>query len=317
MAAAAYCLSHAINKLTEHQAINIRTSTSFVQYPSMAEMRDFDIPGIQAMIAKADVVVFHSYIQPILAGLNLTKEMLKGKKVLVYFHGSEYRYLGKDLLAECDQAFEKYQVLMSTPDMMIDAPPGAKWLPVTRSLQEIRDKYGMPEKDQAASEAFGAHLGRIVLCHAPSDEQKKGSETFYRAITKVVRVHQNATYLTIRNQPWDACLRLISSVDVYFDQDPPWMGAYGMVSVEASAFKAAVITKIKEPVEQVMKQVYGRRNPFITFENLDDLVAKTYLLVEQPDLRKQVGQQVYEYCMAVHDESSVVPRFLKIVGEMS
>lgn len=315
MAGAAYTLSHAINKLTPYHAINLRSTNSFAEYPAFAEMRDYDATSCRRMIEKADVVIFHTAIRPYLSAFGLNKQRLKNKKLFLYFHGSELRFYGKEILAQADEMLETYTILVSTPDLLLHCPKPAKWLPVARSFTEIRQRWSLCKQDREALKSFAEPKVKVVFAHAPSDETKKGSETFYRVVTRVMQELPHVAFMTIRNQPWYACLRLLSSADVYMDQDPPFLGSYGMTSVEASVWNMPLISRMSSEVVEIIKKETGLNSPFITWRDEDDLTAKVFLLAQDEKLRRKFGAEAYNYCRQVHDEAPVVSRFTRILEE--
>ena len=296
--------------------MNLRTGDNIFRYPTMAEMRHYGPEHCRQMIKNSDVIVFHSAVRPFIDALNLTDEMLKDKKAVVYFHGSELRGLGRVLLDQADTLLNKAQIVVSTPDLFYHAPD-AKWLPVCRSFSEITRRYGICNQDEAAKQSFGVPKQNVVFTHAPSSEFKKGSTTFYRVITKLIKELPYVNYLTIQNQPWRTCLHLMSQVDVHLGQDPPFTpGPYGQIDVEASIYKIPTITKLASYTIQKIKELTGRNNPFIIFQDEEDLYMKTYRLATEPKLRQMFGKLAYKYCKAVHDEKPVVDRFLQIIEEM-
>jgi len=269
------------------------------------------------MVYKADIVIFHSAVRPFFSALGIDSHKLENKKKLLYFHGSDLRSVGKELVAQANELLDNPQFLVSTPDLLLYDVKGAKWLPVTRSFSEIRRRHGLCNQDTKAKESFGVPKKKVVLAHAPTGEGKKGSALFYKVITTINKENPNATYLTIRNQTWFRCLRLLSNVDLYFDQNTPFICGYGMSSVEASIFKTPCFTRMFPEVIQLIKQKTGFDSPFITFTGEEDLLAKVLKLMEDSSLRRMFGNLTYKYCKAVHDEKPVVKRFLKIVEDMA
>jgi len=314
MAGSAYTLSHAINKLTKHDAINLISTTSFAEYPVFAQMQDYTPNECRKITEKADVILFHSAVKPYFQAFALSPKKLENKKKYLYFHGSEARFLGKEIIAQADEYLKEYTILVSTPDLLLGCPKKAKWLPVTRSFDEI-SKIGLNKRDKKALKAFKQPRQKVIFCHAPSDEIKKGSKTFYEAVTRVMRELPHVVFTTIRNQPWQSCLKIISETDVYLDQDPPFAGSYGIVSVEASVFKVPSICKMQAPVIDVIKKETGLNNPFITFDNVDRLIAELYLLANDSELRRNFGQNLHDYARQVHDEKPVVSKFLELMEE--
>jgi hypothetical protein len=309
--AAAYTLSHAINKCSEHQAMNLRGTDNYLTYPTLASMRDFTEEACREMLYDADAIVFHSTVKQFLQGLNLDPQKLESKKKLVYFHGSELRSFGNSLIKQIDECLDNYTKLVSTPDLL-EFAPDAHWMPVCRSFSEIRRKYSLCNQDRQALKTFGVHKRVVNFAHAPTSEAKKGSPIFYRTVTKLVKANPDICYTSIKGQPWDACLRKMSNVDVFLDQ--ALIGSYGAAAVEASIFKIPVVCKISSDVGQHIKTETGLDSPFITFSDEDDLTAKLYLLAERPKLRRMFGLNVYRFCKAIHDDKPVAERFLKLAG---
>jgi hypothetical protein len=314
MAGSAYTLSHAINKHTSHNAINLISTATFAEHPSFAQMQDYSPHACRQMTEKADVIIFHSAVLPYYQGLSLSQKVLEDKKKFLYFHGSEARFYGKELIAQADEYMKDYTVLVSTPDLLLGCPKEAEWLPVTRSFNEIR-RIGLSDRDKQALESFCTPKERVIFSHAPSDENKKGSKTFYSAMTRLLRELPTVAFTTIRNQPWQSCLRLLSGTDVYLDQDPPFAGAYGVVSVEASIFNVPCVCKMQQPVIEIINKVTGLHSPFITFTDEEELKAKLYLLATDKELREKFGNLTHDFCKQLHDEKPVVDKFMKLIGD--
>lgn len=323
-AGAAYALSHAINKQNpEHASINLRGLGNIYNYPRIAEMRDYDVPSCRQMVYKSDVVVFHSVVKPYYEGLNLDPKKVKDKKKLLYFHGTEMRKAGDKIIGQAKQLMGDFEILVSTPDLFFYTDEKVHWMPVCRSFTEIRRKYMMCNQDKQALQTFWGSIEKfkhakrkVIFTHAPSDEYKKGSPLFYRVITRVMKDLPQVNFQSVKNQPWDSCLRFLSHADVYFDSNAPFEYAYGAVSVEASIFRIPVVTKLSNTVIQKIKELTGLKSPFITFTDEDDLYPRAFRLGADAKLRRKFGKMTYEYCRAVHDEKPVAERFLKIVDGM-
>ena len=63
-AAGAYSLSHALNKVPGIQSINLRTSNSWTNYPTIAEIKNYGKEPCKTMIEASDVIIFHSAVRP-------------------------------------------------------------------------------------------------------------------------------------------------------------------------------------------------------------------------------------------------------------
>jgi len=100
-AGAAYTLSHALNK-QGHQAINMRANNNYLNYPTIAAMRNYDMTTVKRMILKSDVLVFHTAMKPFMQTFNLTTDELRDKKKLLYFHGSDCRTYGDQIIEQAN-----------------------------------------------------------------------------------------------------------------------------------------------------------------------------------------------------------------------
>jgi len=312
-AGAAWGLSHALNKLDGVQSINLRANNNYINYPSHAEFRTYGESGCKQIIEKADVVIFHTAIMPFYQALHLEPEKMKDKKLMVYFHGSDLRNFGNEIIKQAQEVLGNFTVLVSTPDLLTLAPE-AHWMPVARSFAEIKAKYSPSKRDQVAIDVFGATKKRIVLGHAPTNEAIKGTDKFLRPITNVVKEMEHVEYEQIQNLPWDSCLRRLSTIDVYFDQAN--LGAYGLAAVEASIFNAAIFCYIEPQVSTIMEAESGLKQPFIQWTDFEDLETKILGLCGNEHLRRRFGDLANAYCRIMHDDLNVAKRFLKLAASV-
>ena len=314
-AAAAYTLCHALNKKIEGmEAVNMRANDNYLNYPTISHMRNYDRETVKRMILRCDVLVFHTAMQAFMAALGLSKEDLKDKKKLLYFHGSDCRVYGDTLLEQADEAWEDYQILVSTPDLLKLVPKGAEWLPVCRSFTDIKRLHSPSVKDRSALESYGEPHVKTMLGHAPTNPEMKGTNVFMRVITRVIEDIPTAHYRPMQNIPWDSCLKTMGTLDVFYDQCV--LGAYGTAAVEASIFELPTICLLKQDVVEHMAALSGKRQPFIQFKNEDDLYEISMRLCMDAELRHDFGRMAYIYSKAIHDEKPVAERFMKIVSDM-
>ena len=312
-AGAAFTLSHALNKMG-HQAVNMKANDDYLNYPTIASLRNYDRAATRRMILKTDVLVFHSAMTPLMQALGLSTKDVEDKKKLLYFHGSDARKFGDGIIAQADKEWGDYEVLVSTPDLLAITPEGTHWLPCVRSFSEIKSKYGLSAKDKKALDSFNEPFPRIIMGHAPTNQAIKGTHIFLRVITKLIENTETAQYLAIQNQPWDSCLRSIATMNIFYDQCI--LGAYGTASVEASIFKIPVVCTITPEVAEIMERESGISQPFIQFEDEEQLEYISLKLLEDSSLRKRFGRGCHAYSKAMHDEKPVAQRFLDLVAGM-
>jgi len=306
-------LSHAINKTSKHHAVALRMASNYINYPTMADAKYYNAEAIEQIIANSDVLVFHTAILPYMSAFHLSQEKLQDKKCLLYFHGTDCRHYGKTIIQQAKDALTNFEVLVSTPDLL-EFMPEAHWMPVCRSFTEIKENYTTPKLDVTALKMLGANKTKVTLGHAPTNVERKGSALFLKIITELVQSNPEIEYSVIQNMSWDSCLSAMSNMDIYYDQHI--IGAYGLASVEASVFKAAVFCKLSTQVLDIIKKETGIANPFIQWETEDEIRERSFALVKDEKIRRRFGTIAFNYCKAVHDEAPVAERFLKIVEGM-
>ncbi len=312
MAGAGYCLSHALNKLNDVQSINLRTSNNYLNYPSMSEARHYGKEGCKQIVEDADVVIFHSAVRPFFDAFQLDKEKLKAKRKFVYFHGSECRNYGEQIIKDAKDVMGDFDILVSTPDLLTLVPPeNSYWLPVARDFRAIKNKYGDNAEDQAALRGWAELKRRTVLGHAPTNLQLKGSALFYKVITEIIETFDDVEFQSIKDLPWDSCLRLLRTVNVLYDQHV--IGSYGMVAVEASIFGAAVFCKLKPEVAAFIEKETGEKQPFIQWIDEDELRTQSFMIAQDTKLQQEFGAKTYEFCHRLHDDINVATRFMRML----
>lgn len=314
-AGAGYSLSHALNKIPDIQSINLRSSNNYIDYPTIAEMRFYKEDQARKIVEDSDAVIFHTAVQPFLTGMKLDRDRLKAQKKLVYFHGSEARNYGSQIIAQADEFFGEggYEVVVSTPDLLTIMPQ-ATWMPVARSFKEIKEKYSLCNQDQKALDSFGGAQPKLILAHAPTSHSMKGSEVFFKTITELVQRYKNAEFLAIQNMTWDAALRNIGRTSIFYDQAR--LGAYGCAAVEASIFSEAIFVYLKPEVIDIMEKESGMHNPFIQWKDDAELLDRSLTLCEKPELIAEFGKGTHDYCKKMHDDVPVAKRLLKVVEAM-
>lgn len=309
--AAAYSLSHALNKLPDIQSISLRTSNSWVNYPAIAEVRNYGEEGCRKIVEQSDVIVFHSAVRPFFSALHLDKDKLKDKQIFLYFHGSECRNYGPGIIKDAyDVLGYEPQILLSTPDLLERVPAGF-WLPVARDFKAIKNRYGLAVRDERALKSWPGLKRKTVVAHAPTNIELKGSPVFYQVITELVEGLPDVEFLSIKDVPWDTCLNMLSGVNILYDQFI--LGGYGMISVEAAIFGAAVFCKLAPQVCDIITKESGLPQPFIQWNDQDELRTQSFMLVQDRKLQIKFGKMAHDYCVKMHDDLNVAKRFMKLV----
>ena len=305
---------------------------TFVAYPTIVDMADYNRSRMREIVYKSDVVIFLGAMQPFYEAFRLQKQHMRDKKKILLCMGSEWRW-GRDQLKEqADKLLGDYKIVLGGADMFLpldfqtpdgkpkhfDAVDTAEvgYLPVVRSFDEIIANYGVSIEDQKALESFDVPRRKVVFTHAPTSELNKGSHLFYKAATRAQQSCPNMVFTTVRQQTWISTLGVLSRSDVLFDQAPPFPTAYGALSVEAGIFKLPSFSQVAPECRAFIKAQTGLDTPYITFSDEEMLYERVVALANDPELRRKYGELNYNYCRQLHDEKPVVDRFFKIVEAM-
>lgn len=331
----AYTLSHAVNRVTpENQAVNVVSMNTFIRYPVMVDMADYNRSKIREMVNRSDVVVFLDAVKPLCEALRLTKKVLKDKKKILLQMGSLWRLARDDVVKEADRYLgrDSYRIALGDPalflpldvqnpntgeekhfdasdDTMID------WLPPVRGFDEIEQMFGISKPDQAAVEEFGVPRKRVIFVHAPTSETNKGSQIFYKAATEALQACPNMVFTTVKQLPWATTLSTIAKCDVLYDQAPPFRTTYGALSVEAAIFRLPSFSQVDPECRDFFLKHTGMKPPHIAFADPEDLLSKTIMIASDEKLRRSFGNANYDFCRQVHDEKPVVTRLLNIIDK--
>ena len=308
-AGSAYFLAHAINKLTNHKAVNMRFIDNYMRYPVMIEAGAYSRQAIRKMIYKADIIHFHIHVKPIFTSLRLDPKKFVDKTTLVYYHGSMLRNYGEELIADAEEYLPGHITTVSTPDLLGLVKNGV-WLPVCRPFSEIAAKYGRSLKDVKARRAFGKKK-IVTFGHPTTSVQKKGSQIFFKVLTNVIRSNEGVRASMIINSSWDACMRKMSHFDVLLGEAK--LGVMQLTQVEAAIFKIPVVSLLRRETAELYKKLVGGAPPVVSWRDTVDLEEKLYALVERPDVRKLLGSQMCDYARKLHDEQAVVNRYLDVL----
>jgi len=317
-AGVAFSICEAINRLTEHTAINFRVVNNYIRYPCYADFNFYHPDEVRRIVLKADVLHFHTFVAPFMSVLDLRKRDVEDKVKVVEFHGSYLRAFPEDLpkLAR-EELGDDVLFLVSTPDLKLRFLPEAEWLPVPRDIEKLRHYFFY---NRSKPKAVLDSIRRLVIvAHATTGIEKKGSKPIMRTLTELMKRKRYVKINVIIRVPWHTALQGISESDIYVDRcdleviETAKVGFYGAASVEAAAFEIPVLVQIGRDVEEYLKKqnIYL---PFIRFDSEELLLAKLLRLVDDEELRRELGKAAYNYVKRYHDYPAVLERYFRLLG---
>ncbi|NGQ93627.1 glycosyltransferase family 4 protein [Brevibacillus sp. SYP-B805] len=264
-----------------------------------------------------DLFHFHyaSSILPNYADLPLLKE--RGKKMIMHFWGNDVRFHG--------------QARINNPYVYTgDSPPDevihARLAEVSRYLDEaiVQDyevyAYVAPFFKKVHVVPIAIDLNRFdphypsvaqscpLILHAPTNPEFKGTAIVESVLAQLQRTH-SFRYRRIEGMNHEEATKLYREADLIIDQVR--CGSYGLLSVESMALGKPVVCYIRS-------DLVGTFPPGLPIVNAnpDTLYEQVKMLLEQPELRHQLGMAGRRYVENVHASDLVAAKLLQIYQEM-
>lgn len=269
--------------------------------------------------------IFHFFWGSSLFGLgpfpHLDLALLRkmGKKIFVHFRGIEIvdiayfdylrartagDYVKEPSISRPDQInslrkWRRYahRLLVSEPDLF-------RVVPEAEMVQQAIDlNYWSPNGHLPKSYEDGI----MRIAHAPSLRRKKGTEFIQKSVTELKSMGYVVELILVEKIPFDRVKQLYEFCDIGVDQ--VLYGWYGKVSIELMALGKPVICYIDKELLPYRKDM-----PIV---NADPKTLTTELkqLIDNHELRKELGSRGQDYVKKYHDVRAIVEQCLNIYRE--
>jgi len=249
--------------------------------------------------------------------LDLPILRLFGKKIIVHFRGLDVvdiKYF--DWLRETSRGNNTHPPDISRPDQLKKIKKWCKYSDAILvsepdlhfvssasilSPQVIDMSYWTP-----TSEPKSVKDGIIRIVHAPSSRRKKGTDFIEIAVENLKKKGFNIQLLLVERLPHDKIKEIYEISDIGIDQI--LYGWHGKVSVEMMALGKPVVCYINP---EYLK--YRIDLPIVN-SNKETLEQVLEELINNPSLRKKIGEKSREYALKYHDIEKVVDQLFEIYG---
>lgn len=235
---------------------------SYIRYPTDAKPREY-----AALARWADLI--HVSHQPVPVN----------KPQVVQYHGTKFRNNPDRFLAL--QADAGAEAVCSTLDLWLVAPDRLTWLPSPYDLGHLA-RYRNP-------------TGRLRVGHAPTARAIKSTDVFLAAAARV-----GVEVVLIERKPWETCLRLKGTCDVYFDQV---ILGYGNNAVEAWGMGLPVVAGAAPDTLAEMTARFGVL-PF--YPATEDTIADALAAMTDLETRETYAALGAAHARRWHDAEAVV-----------
>jgi glycosyltransferase involved in cell wall biosynthesis len=148
-------------------------------------------------------------------------------------------------------------------------------------------------------------ISRPIIAHAPSSRGFKGTEFVLDAVKSLESEGYDFEFMLIENTPYTKALQIYEKADIVIDQLRT--GVYGMLSIEAMAMGKPVLCYIRDD----LFSKYPPGLPILS-SSPDNIYDNLKLLVENPELRIELGKKGREYVERVHDSRKIARQLIEL-----
>jgi len=142
-----------------------------------------------------------------------------------------------------------------------------------------------------------------LIVHAPTKQNQKGTPYILKAIKKLEK-HYHFQFKLISNIKHNQAQKIYRNADIIIDQI--LYGDHGVFAVETMALGKPVICYIREDLIK-----YRPGLPIVS-ANPDNIYEKLKLLLDNPSLRRELGEKGRKYVEKYHDSKKIALKIIDI-----
>ena len=144
-----------------------------------------------------------------------------------------------------------------------------------------------------------------LIVHSPSYRQIKGTEYVLNAIKILESEGHDFDFKLVENIPNQDALKIYQEADIIVDQLRG--GSHGIFAMEAMAMGKPVLCYIRDD----LFSKYPPGLPLLS-TNPDNIYDNLKLLIENPELRVELGKKGREYVERVHDSKKIARQLIEL-----
>lgn len=270
---------------------------------------------------QCDVFHFHFGYSMLPRNCDIPVLRRSGKKVFLEFHGTDVRIRDiaishNPVLSEVDSSiFRSKEQILAMQERLIPYSDGViihddELLPYICNCENVNVVPLRIDLNRFSSCYPENQNNHVVIVHAPSRREGKGSKFILKALKKIQDKYPFVEIVLVEDRSQEEALRLYSRADIIIDQ--LIAGTYGVFAVESMALGKPVISYVTER----MKARLPEELPIVS-ATIDDIYYAVEGLVENPNKRVSLGQQGRKYVEHYHDCRKVAKLLEKIyAGEV-
>lgn len=283
----AFRIRKAFMRLTDWHVDAVHATDNYMNFPSHLH---YDKALAQELYNKADIVHHKN-------GLLLYQRHDNGQRKPTVLHHQGSRLRGHPREVSDEGRSVGATQIVSTIDLLDDCKD-AVWVPSPFDLDWIAAKYYSPQKTNI-----------IRIAHSPTNRKIKATDDILAAVHALTRAHRIELDL-IEKREWIVSLSRKGRAHIFVDQ---LNLGIGNSAIEAFAMGIPVVAGFAEPKdkERWLRITGESELPFYeaTADNVEERLRD---LIQQPDLRKEVGARGRAYAERWHSEEFCVKNLSQI-----
>ncbi len=215
---------------------------------------------------------------------------IDGKKIVCCYFGSDLRARG--LMKELDRISD---LNLTTEFDHLQMHPDIHYIFYPYEPDDI------PQRIPNESE-------KVRIVHSPTNRKFKGTDLILKVI-KEIKKERNIEFLLLEKMPREKVLSIKATCDICIDQVGGKFGGtgYGKSGLESLAMGIPTITNMTEDYQSFLKE-----NPFVVANNKKELKEKIIELIDNKNLREEIGRKSIQWLKKYHSYESVNKRLLEL-----
>ncbi len=213
-----------------------------------------------------------------------------GKKIVCCYFGSDLRSRG--LLKELDKISD---LNLTTEFDHLEMHPDIHYIFYPYEGDDVPSKIHNEDK-------------KVKIVHSPTNRIFKGTNLILKVIEEVKKI-RDIEFILLENLPREKVLKVKSTCDICIDQVGGKFGGtgYGKSGLESLVMGIPTITNMTEAYQKFL-----RDNPFVVANNEKELKEKLIELIDNKNLREDIGKRSIEWVKQYHSYENVYKQLIHL-----
>ncbi|NKQ38610.1 MAG: glycosyltransferase family 4 protein [Methanosarcinales archaeon] len=259
------------------------------------------------LILNFDVFHMYSSILPFKIDVYILK--LFRKKIIIHFTGGDIRSrnihgipLNNNIINKKKKNIKFWE---NYADAIISFPEYSQLL--TKKYHTIPLGFNLEYWKPFISNKFKKNDNKILIIHSPSNREIKGTKYVIEAIELLINEGFEIEFKLLENLSNSEIREWINVSDIVLDQF--MLGWHGAFAIESMALMKPTLCYINEEWKNCVE--YAKNIPLVNTSH-DKIYDNLKLLIENPNLRKELGEKGRKYVEEVHDSKKVAKQLLEL-----